>query len=163
MPCDPHQQQFDDSELIETLSEIEGLVTSSNECEIIWCGDLNYDPNRNNHFTGTVPATLLRLHLTSVWEGRNIDYTHVHTDGVGTSTLDHFKVSQQLLDLVEDCGPGGITYPGILPYSSVCDWASCQNNSPPQHPHLPVCRHGTKQGKMSCQPTPFSFMKDFRV
>ena len=66
---------------------------------------MNYDPKRNNHFTRTVSATLQRLHLTSVWEGRNIDYTHVHTDGVGTSTLDHFMVSQRLLDLVEDCGP----------------------------------------------------------
>ena len=40
-----------------------------------------------------------------MWEGRNIDYTHVHTDGVKTSIIDHFLVSPGLLDLVEDCGP----------------------------------------------------------
>ena len=37
--------------------------------------------------------------------GRNIDHTHVHTDGVNTSLIDHFLVSQPLLGLVEDCGP----------------------------------------------------------
>ena len=105
LPCDPQMQQFDDTQLIQTLSEIEKMVTSSSECEIVWSGDLNYDPKRDNHFTRTVSATLQRLNLTSVWEGRNVDYTHIHTDNVATSTLDHFCVSSRLLNLVEDCGP----------------------------------------------------------
>ena len=29
----------------------------------------------------------------------------MHTDGVTTSTIDHFMVSTRLLDLIEDCGP----------------------------------------------------------
>ena len=105
MPCDPQLEHFDDTELVETLSEIERLVTESSDCEVIVSGDINYEPRRNNHFTRTVSATLQRLRLSSVWEGHNIDFTHVHTDRVNTSVLDHFLLSQRLLSLVEDCGP----------------------------------------------------------
>ena len=49
------------------------------------------------HWTG--------LGLTSVWQGRNIDFTHTHTDGATRSTIDHFLVSKGLLGLVENCGP----------------------------------------------------------
>ena len=105
MPCDPQLQHCDDTELVQTLSEIERIVTSSNSCEVILSGDMNYNNRRDNHFTRTVASTLQRLHLTSVWEGRDIDYTHVHTDNVKSSILDHFLVSPNLLELVEDCGP----------------------------------------------------------
>ena len=105
MPCDPQTQHFDDTELIETLSEVERILASNSDCEVVWSADMNYDTRRDNHFTRTVSPVLQRLGLTSVWEGRNIDYTHVHTDGVNTSIIDHFLVSPGLLDLVEDCGP----------------------------------------------------------
>ena len=105
MPCDPQQQHYDDTELVLTLSEIERLVTSSPGCEVILGGDMNYDTRRNNHFTRTVTASLQRLQLTSVWRGRDIDYTHVHTDNVKTSILDHFLVTPNLLNVIEDCGP----------------------------------------------------------
>ena len=66
---------------------------------------MNYDTRRENHFTRTVAPVLQRLGLSSVWEGRQIDYTHVHTDGVKTRIIDHFLISQRLVSLVEDCGP----------------------------------------------------------
>ena len=66
---------------------------------------MNYDPRRENHFTRTVAAALQHIDLTSVWEGHIIDYTHVHTDGVKTSIIDHFLVTPGLLDLVDECGP----------------------------------------------------------
>jgi hypothetical protein len=34
-----------------------------------------------------------------------VDHTHVHTDGIGTSTIDHFVVSRGLLGMIEDCRP----------------------------------------------------------
>ena len=105
MPCDPQLQQFDDTELIQTLSEVERIVNNSNDCEVVWSGDMNYDYRRDNHFTRTVLARLQKLHLTSTWEGRNVDYTHIHTDNVKTSMIDHFFVSPRLLNLIEDCGP----------------------------------------------------------
>ena len=105
MPCDPQLQDFDDTKLVATLSEVEDLVTANEGCQVIWAADMNWDTSRDNHFTRTVAAALDRIGLTSVWEGRSVDFTHIHTDGVTTSTLDHFLVSQQLLGLVEECGP----------------------------------------------------------
>ena len=105
LPCDPQLQDFDDTELVATLSHVESLVTAHPECEVVWAADLNWDVSRENHFTRTVASVLDRLNLTSVWQGRNIDFTHTHTDGVTHSTIDHFLVSRRLLALVEDCGP----------------------------------------------------------
>ena len=104
-PCDPQLQDFDTTELIETLAELEAMMTSNSDCDIIWSGDLNCDMKRNNLFTRTVTAALRRMGLASVWESRPIDYTHTHTDGTSTSVIDHFVVSPRLLPLVEDCGP----------------------------------------------------------
>ena len=100
LPCDPQLQDYDATELIQTLSEIESIVTTEGDCEVVISGDLNYDLSRNNLFTRTVAASLRRLGLVSVWEGRPIDHTHTHTDGTSTSTIDHFVVSQRLLQLV---------------------------------------------------------------
>ena len=105
LPCDPQQQTFEDTELISTLTEVESLINANIGCKVVWAADLNYDMKRNNHFTRTVAAALTRMGLTSVWQGQEIGHTHVHTDGVGTSQIDHFLVSRRLLGLVEDCGP----------------------------------------------------------
>ena len=105
MPCDPQSQNFDDTELLAVLSEVESLIVSNSGVEVLWAADMNWDKSRDNHFTRTVAAALARLNLTSVWEGKPIDYTHIHTDGVSTSTIDHFLVSQQLLQYVVECGP----------------------------------------------------------
>ena len=105
MPCDPQTQSFDDTELLSVLSEVETMMAANSGCEVIWAADMNWDQRRDNHFTRTVSAAMTRLGLTSVWEGREIDYTHMHTDNVSSSTIDHFLVSRRLLDLVEDCGP----------------------------------------------------------
>jgi hypothetical protein len=105
MPCDPQLQSHEDTELLTTLGEVERLITAAPDCEVVWAADMNWDRTRNNHFTRTVAAALERLGLTTVWEGREVDYTHIHTNGTSTSTIDHFLVSRRLLDLVEDCGP----------------------------------------------------------
>ena len=105
MPCDPQLQHFDDTELLQTLSQVEDLITASAGCEVVWAGDMNWDMGRNNHFTRTVSAAVRRLGLTSVWQNRDISHTHVHTDYVSTSTIDHFILSPRLLDLVDVCGP----------------------------------------------------------
>ena len=48
---------------------------------------------------------LQRIGLKSVWEKFPPDYTHLHTDLKSSSIIDHFFVSQKLLELVEDAGP----------------------------------------------------------
>ena len=104
LPRDPQLQTFDDTELVSTQAEVESLVTANSTCEVVWAAVLNYDMQRDNHFTRTVAAALYRMGLTSVWQGREVGHTHVHTDGIGTSQINHFLVSRQLLGLVEDCG-----------------------------------------------------------
>ena len=92
-------------ELFTTLGEVESLVTANPSCEVVLAADLNYDMRRNNHFTRTMAASLEKMGLTSVWQGREVDHTHMHTDGINSSIIDHFLVSRRLLELVEDCGP----------------------------------------------------------
>ena len=41
----------------------------------------------------------------SVWQDHPVDFTHVYTDGVSTSTIDHFLGSRKLRREVVDCGP----------------------------------------------------------
>ena len=103
MPCDPQSQDFDDTELVATLAEVESMVTTNHGCKVVWAADMNWDNSRDNHFTRTVATAVARLGLTSVWEGRAIDYTHTH--GVSHSTIDHFMVSWRLLEQVTNCGP----------------------------------------------------------
>ena len=105
LPCDPQLQHYDDMELLTCLAEVESIVTANPGAEILWSGDLNYDLSRNNHFTRTVAFSIERLGLVPLWKDNNIDYTHIHTDGVSSSTIDHFMLSPALLPLVEECGP----------------------------------------------------------
>ena len=93
MPCDPPAQNFDDTELLLTLSEVENIITSSPGCEILWSGDINWDTSRDNHFTRTLNTFTQRVGLLSVWQKHNIDYKHIHTDVISTSTTDHFLLS----------------------------------------------------------------------
>ena len=95
----------DNTELLTTLGEVQSLITTNSGCEVVWAADLNYDMRRNNHFTRAMAAALERMGLTSIWQGRVVDHTHVHTDGINSSVIDHFLVSCRLLDMVEECRP----------------------------------------------------------
>ena len=75
------------------LDEAESLVMAAHDCEEVWGAKMNWDRSRNNHFSRTVAAALDRIGLTTAWEGRDMDHTHIHMDGISTSTIDHFLVS----------------------------------------------------------------------
>ena len=85
-PCDPQTSNFDPTELIETLSEVENLVISNSDCETLLCGDLNYAMDRNNNFTKIIDEYLERLKLRSAWHYFKPDFTHRHTEGHSVST-----------------------------------------------------------------------------
>ena len=53
-PCDPQNDRFDDSELIEILSQINTIRESADCSSILLAGDLNCDFGRNNRFIETV-------------------------------------------------------------------------------------------------------------
>ena len=98
LPTDPQTVNFVDAELVEVLCEIESIIEKSGCTDVILNGDLNWDPSRNTGFSSTVVEN---LGLTSLWSIFGIEYTHMHTDFVSTSVLDHFHVSRRLVPLVE--------------------------------------------------------------
>ena len=85
--------------------EIEDIMDRCEFDDVLWNGDLNYDKSRNTAFVATISRFLDRLGLVSVWDRFAVDYTHIHTDFISTSTLDHFVVNERLLELILDCGP----------------------------------------------------------
>ena len=103
LPTEPHTVNFDDSELMEVLCEITNIIEKSGCTDVILNGDLNWDPSRNTGFSNTVRHFVENLGLVSLWEKFGVDYTHMHTDFVSTSVLDHFLVSERLVPLVESC------------------------------------------------------------
>ena len=103
LPTDPQTVNFDDAELVEVLCEIESIIEKSGCTDVILNGDLNWDPSRNTGFSTTVRNFVENLGLTSLWSIFGVDYTHMHTDFVSTSVLDHFLVSRRLVPLVESC------------------------------------------------------------
>ena len=84
---------------------LDEVVTAGHDCEVVWSADMNWDRSRNNHFSRTAAAALDRIGLTTAWDGRDVDRTHTHTDGISTSTIDHFLVSHRLKGLITDCKP----------------------------------------------------------
>ena len=74
------------------LSDIESIMDTSEFDDVLWNGDLNYDPSRTSGFARTISRFLNKVGLVSVWEHYPVDYTHIHTDFKSTSTLDHFVV-----------------------------------------------------------------------
>ena len=81
---------------MELLSEIENIMDTVDFDDIVWNGDLNYDPSRTSGFVKTISRFLERLGLVSLWDHFPVDYTHIHTDFKSTSTLDHFVVNKLL-------------------------------------------------------------------
>ena len=54
-------------------------------------GDLNWDMGRNSGFSSAMGQFTERVGLLSAWDHYPVNYTHMHTDLVSTSTLDHFR------------------------------------------------------------------------
>ena len=104
-PTDPQTLEYDDSELVGVLDEIEAILDKNDFDDCIIGGDLNFDTSRRSGFTRTVRDFLSRLGLFSVWEKFSVDFTHLHTDLKSSSVLDHFIVNQRLLENIEDAGP----------------------------------------------------------
>ena len=100
-PTDPQTINFDDTELLEMLNEVESIMDTQEFDHVLWNGDINWDPRRNSGFSTTVSTYLLRLGIHSAWERFPVSHTHVHTDLQTTSILDHFLMDEALLKVVE--------------------------------------------------------------
>jgi hypothetical protein len=95
---------FEDTELLQVLTELENILDSSDFDDCIWQGDLNWDMGRTSGFSSCMKQFMERLGLVSVWEHHPVSYTHIHTDLTSTSTLDHFVVNERLLSVIAGAG-----------------------------------------------------------
>ena len=71
---------------------------------ILWAGDLNWDPLRSSGFSETVARFMEKVGLVSVWDKFPVSHNHIHTDYTSTATLDHFMVNEGLLQAIKDAG-----------------------------------------------------------
>lgn len=104
----PNQPSDDESEedLIETISIITNLITSTDCSAIVWAGDINSDFSRSSRHTGLVRDALDELSLVAAWDMFDVDFTCVYEREGETyvSTLDHFFFSDELARKVKDAG-----------------------------------------------------------
>ena len=103
-PTDPLTVNFDETELMEVLGDIEKIMDNEEFDDIIIGGDLNWDNSRQSGFSILMRDFTQRVGLQSVWEKFSISFTHVHTDLKSTSILDNFLVNERLLNYIEDAG-----------------------------------------------------------
>ena len=104
-PTDPRVQNYDNSELLQVLNEIEKVMENCDYDDCCLGGDLNTDVRRDNGFIRAVTRFLDKVGLVSVWEKFPVDFTHVHTNLKSFSILNNFYVNKNILDQVEDAGP----------------------------------------------------------
>ena len=112
-PCVPRTANFDDSQLLNLLTEIQMTIHKS-DCSRIWlAGDLNSHFARNTKFTNIVKNFIGNMGLYILWENDDylevipkIDYTHLHAAGdtLAFSTIDHFACSRSLLATISEAG-----------------------------------------------------------
>jgi hypothetical protein len=108
-PFDKREGQYNnnnDDELTETIGIIQNVIRST-ECDAVaWVGDINADFSRNNRQSNTVSEAVSESNLCVTWERYPTDFTHTY-EREGTthvSTLDHFFLSEQLMNTVCDAG-----------------------------------------------------------
>ena len=78
------------------LHDINYFVENTPCTKLVIGGDFNCDFARDTHFVNCVRSFILSHQSQSAWDLFPIDFTHIHTDGVSTSTIDHIIVSRSL-------------------------------------------------------------------
>jgi len=92
LPTDPQTINFDDTNLIRILNDIEKIIENSVYDEIIFGADFNWDRTRNSGFAACMERWVNKVGLLDVWEKYPVSFTHIHTDMRSVSTLDRFLV-----------------------------------------------------------------------
>jgi exonuclease III len=104
-PTDPGTAVYNGDELHKVLNDVEKIIEATQFDDVLIAGDMNWHMSRQSGFALAIQQFLSRLNLHSLWERHNIDFTHMHTNNISVSTIDHFVMNERLLDLVTDCGP----------------------------------------------------------
>ena len=110
-PCDPRKNNFDDTELVGLLGDIENAINAADCPNVLVAGDLNCHIARRTRFTQTIQNFFHNLNLEFLWEVENdkidtIDYTFLFTSDhvAATSTIDHFICNTPVHEAVAEAG-----------------------------------------------------------
>jgi len=106
-PTDPGTIQFDDTQLDIILSDITSVCESTNPDGLMISGDINCDFTRASGFVDKVKQYMVEKGLCTIWNNYPVDYTYVHTDKESVSTIDHFIVNRDVLNL---CAAAGVDH-----------------------------------------------------
>ena len=104
-PNDP-RTDFDETELVTLLKEIETIIKQKSFDHVIIGGDINADFSRKTKFVNTVKDFLTGYEVEKSWDEYPVSFTHVmEKEGVTySSTIDHFFWNRCFSDLVVDAG-----------------------------------------------------------
>ncbi len=98
---------YNNAKLGIVLADIADTLLNVNCDGIILAGDLNCDFTRTTGFVDNIKMFMRNTGLNPLWSKYYVDYTHLHTDGISISTIDHFMVSGNILQICEN---GGVTH-----------------------------------------------------
>ena len=112
-PTDTQRANFNDEILLQTLQDIRFILNSyPDTSNVILCGDINCDFNRDTRFVQIVQNFMLEFDLETLWQKFNIDFTHCQPLADGTfsfSKIDHFLVKNEFLN---NCIEGSVLHLG---------------------------------------------------
>jgi len=106
-PTDPGTVAYDKAELDIVLSDITDVLINVQYDGLIVGGDINSDFTRTTGFVKNVDQYMKNKTLQSLWSRFHVDYTYRHTDGISTSTVDHFMVNNSVKNI---CVDGGVEH-----------------------------------------------------
>jgi hypothetical protein len=115
-PCDPQKQNFDDTELLALLADIESVIRTADCPNVTLAGDLNAHFLRDSTFTRQIKNFLADMNLKIFWENtdnsedhliENVDFTHLFIQdnkAPSYSTIDHFAANSSVFNAVTEAG-----------------------------------------------------------
>ena len=105
-PTDLRYGEFDETELLITLSDINMVMTNHDFDRLVWAGDINADFKRNTKFVKLISDFIFELDICKSWDKYEIDFTHAHKVNaiLHVSTIDHFFWNSTATDSIIDAG-----------------------------------------------------------
>ena len=104
-PTDP-KTDFDESELLVLLAEIQDILNENDFDYVVFGGDINADFRRKTKFVRIIDEFLMKTEVCRSWDEYAADFTHfMEKDKITyTSTIDHLFWNKTFKDLVQDAG-----------------------------------------------------------
>ena len=105
-PVDSGNMSCESTELNETFSVIRSLIENHNFDHLMLFGDLNCDFMRRTMHVSSVKRFISSLSLNELWSKFHIDFTYTFESENKTSmsVIDHFLLSEELVNCVSDAG-----------------------------------------------------------